>query len=201
MLEWNLENQAEWLIFISPIFFQVILIWSILLLKTAEQYASHTLLEASLPLGDTGGIEFEPFLRSEVLKASHFLVFLSVSTPDSCDLHNFFFHLSDSEERLHSFSILHLKSSHHVHFMILMGITGETLLMPVPSAISLVSLTLSVAPGVWPSPPYTAPHDGPWCLTSLLLLWGVATGQREPSTNHCGVWRKKTGGLCTSVQV
>lgn len=114
---------------------------------------------------------------------------------------HFFFHLSDSEERLHSFSILHLKSSHHVHFMILMGITGETLLMPVPSAISLVSLTLSVAPGVWPSPPYAAPHDGPWCLTSLLLLWGVATGQREPSTNHCGIWRKKTGGLCTSVQV
>lgn len=91
MLEWNLENQAEWLIFISPIFFQVILIWSILLLKTAEQYASHTLLEASLPLGDAGGIEFEPFLRSEVLKASHFLVFLSVPTPDSCDLHIFFF--------------------------------------------------------------------------------------------------------------
>lgn len=83
MLEWNLKNQAEWLIFTSPIFIQVILIWSILLLKTAEQYASHMLLEASLPLGDTGGIELEPVLRSEVLKASHFLVFLSVPTPDS----------------------------------------------------------------------------------------------------------------------
>lgn len=141
MLEWNLENQAEWLIFISPIFFQVILIWSILLLKTAEQYASHMLLEASLPVGDTGAIELEPFLRSEVLKASHFLVFLSVPTPDSLWPAQFFFHLSDSEERLHSFSVLLLKSSHHVHFMILMGITREALLMPVPSAISLVSLT------------------------------------------------------------
>jgi len=51
-----------------------------------------------------------------------------------------FFHLSDSEERLHSFSVLHLKSSHHVHFMILMGITRETLflcLFPLPFPWSL----------------------------------------------------------------
>ena len=77
---------------------------------------------------------------------------------------------------------------------------GDSFHVPVLSAIPLVSLTPSVAPGVWPSAPYAAPHNGPWCLTSLLLLWGVATGQSEPSPNHCRIWRNKTVVLCTSVQ-
>ena len=68
-------------------------------------------------------------LRSEVLKASHFLVFLSVPTPDSLWPAHIFFYLSDSEERLHFFSILHLKASPHLHFMTLMGITRGTLFM------------------------------------------------------------------------
>ena len=48
---------------------------------------------------------------------------------------------------------------------------------PVPSAISLVSLTSSV--WLWPSSLSAAPYSGPVCLDSLLLLWGLTSQARE----------------------
>lgn len=157
------------------------------------------LLEASLPLGDTRGIELEPVLRSEVLKASHFLVFLSVPTPDSLWPAHIF---STCQTQKRGFTPFPFCTWRPVPIYISWSwwvSQGGLFSCACPLCHFPGLFNPSVAPGVWPSPPYAAPHNGPWCLTSLLLLWGVAAGQSEPSPNHCRIWRNKTVVLCTSV--
>lgn len=118
-----------------------------------------------------------PVLRSQVSEAPCILTFLSAHTPDSLWPPRFIPPIRP-RRKTHSFPVFHLKSSHGLHFVVLMDITGGSFHVPVPPATSLVSLTCSVAPWSVTISLYAAPCSGPMYPTSLLLLWEVPSQAR-----------------------
>lgn len=108
-----------------------------------------------------------PVLRCQVSEAPCILTFLSVHTLDSLRTP------IRPRRKTHSFPVFHLKSSHGLHFVVLMDVTGGSFHAPVPSAASLVSSTCSLAPWSVTISLYAAPCSGPIYPTALLLPWEV----------------------------